>query len=223
MKNIKKLKNNEKEMSIKEFLNSNFYDPFTVLHYAAAGDNPLLIRQAIKFGADVNKRDALGRTALFYCSCKSNAQELIKAGADPNILSNAGETAVARFHIEHVDVVKYLAEVSDLDLRGAEGSTILQKLISQGINDYELIDLVLSRTKNKDILLDDKTLLFCAAKTKNYKDIIVLLAKSGMNLHFRDKNGKDFYDYCYKNVKKEIRKQMPEFIKEREKYNAYNK
>lgn len=227
MINTEQIKNDEKEMNIMESLNAESEDPkyngMSTLHFFAMDDDPLIIRLAIKSGVDVDKTDKEGNTALFYCCNKSNAHALIEGGINPNILNDDGETAVATMPKENRNLVKYLAQVTDLDLHGPNRMTLLQKLIHLRNRDYDLIGFVLSRTKNKDILFNSETLLFQAARTKNYEDIIFLLAKSGMNLHIRNRYGKDFYDYCFKNVQKEIREQMPEFMEERKLHNECNK
>lgn len=223
----KKVSSLKKVTIFDDFVNSELFDPLgfgmTVVHFAAHNNNPSLVKQAISFGADLDKTDNYGLSALFYCRTIASAQELIEGGANPNVICNTGDTAVSHIPIKFRDLVKYLVGESDMDLSGQDGHTLLQKLIFFGNKDYDLIDLVLSRTKNKNALLYGETLLFHAAREMNNKDIILLLANSGMDIYFRNSAGYDFYDFCYKNVQKEIRKQIPEFMKKREIYNACNK
>ena len=67
------------------------------LHRAVLAKNIDTLKAALKVGADVNARDARGRTALMHAADKGNSQIielLMKAGADPSIKGPKGETAV---------------------------------------------------------------------------------------------------------------------------------
>lgn len=38
---------------------------------------------------------------------------------------------------------------------------------------------------------------------------------SGVDLHIENKEGKDFYDLCYKNIKKRIAEKQPYFLEDK--------
>lgn len=218
MKKIEIIKKDEKDISRQDLVNLMLLllNHLPLLHIAVMADNLELVQQIIKSGVNVDELDDDGCTALFYCESIPIAKELIEAGANPNILDIDGFTAVTSMGSPHEDVQRYLIGVSNIDLCGPNAHTLLDKLILYGVADYELISILLHLTTNKNKLLEGETLLFHAAKRKINKNMILFLAKyPGMDLHFRNKAGKDFYEYCSKDVQKEISKQMPEFMKER--------
>ena len=147
-KNIEK--NEEKEMSLKEFVNTDWYYGGTLLHLAVSNNNLALVRQAIKNGAELDKTDDKGETALFCCEKLSIAEELMKSGINPNILNEEGETAVASMYQSKFDILKYLIEYTDVDLSKNRGLTLLEKMISKdyeyrnvvGNKRYKLIELI---------------------------------------------------------------------------------
>ena len=59
------------------------------IHVATPAVLPLLLQA----GADVNARDRLGRTPLFYARSPEHAQQLLQAGADINARDDRGDTA----------------------------------------------------------------------------------------------------------------------------------
>ncbi len=71
----------------------------TALHYAAADDEPDVLRELIRQGADVNARDHAGWTPLHFAADRGNlviAEELIRARADVNATNQLGEEPLFR-------------------------------------------------------------------------------------------------------------------------------
>lgn len=71
----------------------------TGLIWAAAGGDKAQVEKLISEGADLNVRDSIaGQTALMLAAALPNNEEIVKlllyAGADPNIKSDAGKTAL---------------------------------------------------------------------------------------------------------------------------------
>lgn len=80
-------------------LNANIQntDRTPILMYAAAIKSIACMRVLIKNGADINIRDNLGRTVLYYLctfvtSSSTDVAETLQSGADPNIGSILGVT-----------------------------------------------------------------------------------------------------------------------------------
>lgn len=230
---MKKIEINDKnKMTLKEFVNArwNYYelDEGTLLHMAVFTENLELVKKALEFGAEIDMKYNGGGTALTLAYDLEIAKELINAGADPNILTNGNNIAVTYMYKhsnlplkEYRKTLEYLISVSDIDLPGGHGYTLLLALIEKKEEDYDLFKLVIDNTKNLSKLCDDETLLFDAAQHIKNEKIFLLLAQSGIDLYQKNKKGLDFYHYCSENIQKMLREKMPEFIKKREENGLY--
>ena len=66
-----------------------------IVHYCSRVDKPAKVEALIELGADINKQDNEGCTALSWASRFEqtlNVMELINAGADANLADNNGNT-----------------------------------------------------------------------------------------------------------------------------------
>lgn len=116
----------------------------------------------LRFGVDVNARDAEGRTALFYinsfCPQKDlKAKLLIEAGADVNARDAQGLTPLLALPYVHdikipqqrscAPIIRMLAEAgADLNARDSEGFTRLELMLRRSENlsraDWECVSLL---------------------------------------------------------------------------------
>ncbi len=80
-------------------------------------DKEEVVQILLAAGANVNARDAQGRTPLFYCTTPALAETLLNAGAELNTRDNMGETAF--------DVINQAPVKSYLLVRGASSSRSL--------------------------------------------------------------------------------------------------
>jgi len=232
---MKKTINRDKStMTLKEFINERWcyagvFDG-SLLHAAVCAGDLNLVKKAIEFGADLNKTYSGGPTALFLAKDLDIAKELISAGADPNMSTNGNNIPVTGLYQDtymavekHRETLEYLISVSDIDLPGAMGYTLLLALIENKEDDYEFFKLVLDNTKDLNKLFYGETLLFDAAKHIENENIFLLLAQSGIDLYQRNEDGLDFYDYCHANIQRIIEEKMPEFIERREMLRSFKK
>lgn len=221
-KNIIKSNTN---MYLKEFVNSDWHHSGlvehigTLLHVASRTRDFSLVRKAIEYGAEVNKVDSEGQTALFAIGKLDTAKVLIKAGIDPNIVDSGGRTALITIYernpIAFRDIIEYLIPITNLDLPEEPGKTLLFTMCKNAEGNYNMFKMVLNNTKNLNRLFKGETFLFDAGRRIKNDRIFLLLAKSGVNLYHKNVKGLDFYDCCTKENKRLIEKHLPEFVQRR--------
>ena len=90
----------------------------------------------IRNGAEVNCRDAKGKTPLHEVDNLHMAKLLIANGADINSKDNLGRTPL--FYIKNKDIIQYLIENGAiLDIKDKNGATILHYILSQDFGELE--------------------------------------------------------------------------------------
>jgi uncharacterized protein len=90
-------------------VNTAYGDGTTALHWAAYFDDAVIADLLIRGGADVNKVNDLGVTALALATSSAMAEQLLKAGANPNIVSSTGESPLmSAARTGGVEIVKAL-------------------------------------------------------------------------------------------------------------------
>lgn len=202
---------------LEHFVSSDWGNGDSLLHVAVWQDDIKHVEQCIQLKADVNKVNGLGCSALFLCKSLEIAKFLVNNGADVNILDIWGNTAVVSLYRRaNNDVIKYLAEITDLDLerRKNYSTTLLHKMIFNQELDLSLFEIVIPRTKNINRINSySDSYLTLAAKNIKYLDVIMMLVESGIDLYIKNKDGKNFYDLSFQYVQKEIKKKYPEFMK----------
>lgn len=208
------------DMEIQDIINADWCEEQLLLHIAVMENNMNLITQCFHFGVDVNKVDNKGRTALYYCESVEIAKLLVEHGIDVNNLDFMGITAVVDHYSRSNDaVVKYLIQITDLDLAGDNflASTLLEYMIYSEERDLSLIKMVVDRTKDLNrINYSGYTYLLMAVRIKKNTGVILLLIEAGVDLYVRDQDGNNFYDLSFKYVQAEIQKRYPEFIKRKD-------
>ena len=90
-------------------------------------------------------------------------------------------------------------------------------MITKQEENLSLYKIVIPRTKNINRIDDDsRSYLMNAVQHKKNLKVIKMLIESGIDLYIRDEDEKNFYDLAFKYVKKEIRKNYPEFMKRKD-------
>jgi ankyrin repeat protein len=217
MEEIKKNENKLTFAELEKFVNADWENGRSLLHIAVNQDDFKLVKYCIQLNADVNKIDHYGRTPMFFCKSLKIAKFLVDNGIEVNILNYGGQTAVVDlYHSENIDIIKYLAGITNLDLVSGKlySATLLEKMIILREKDLSLFEIALPRTKNKNRIDSySNSYLLSAVKKNKYLDVVMMLAKSGIDLYIRDENGKNFYDLSFQYVKKKIEKEFPDFMK----------
>ncbi|CAM9773565.1 unnamed protein product [Ectocarpus sp. 4 AP-2014] len=112
-------------------VNAKNYSDETVLMYAAGC--PDAVRALVRLGADANRSDCCGYTALFFAKDREVVDMLLKAGADVDARAEDGITPLmhACFHTD-IEVARALLENgADPNLRDDEGRTVLYVICSE--------------------------------------------------------------------------------------------
>ena len=145
------------------------------LHKAAGRGDLAEAERFLQKGADVNARDAYGRTPLMWALDNPEAVRfLVENGADVNARDVNGETALMKAaFLCRPDVVKFLAENgADVNARSERGETPLMWAVS----DLEIVKFLAE--KGADINARDvegETLLLKAAVSGKLRVVRYLL------------------------------------------------
>jgi ankyrin repeat protein len=101
----------------------------TPLGWASSSGNELAMRVMVELGAEIDRQDNRGSTALinvsFYDYESSSVELLLALGADVNLVVNDGRTAclIAAAHENHAALCALVAAGGDLDQPNKEGET----------------------------------------------------------------------------------------------------
>ncbi len=121
------------------------------LHYAIHYKQTEVAELLIKKGADVNIRNRVKKTPLFYVKQLKDVKLLIENGADPNARDEVGLTFLHRIDsyyikpIDAVEIAKYLIQNgADLSIKPTEefGETPLESAKSSSYPNKELIEVL---------------------------------------------------------------------------------
>ena len=202
-----------------------------LLIYAAEQGYTDIVKFLIEQGADVNKSDKYGWTALAHAARKGHldiVKYLVKSklDADKALIHVAikGKLDVAKYLVEeckadintvsgytvltyaiinkHIKMVEYLLKHgADLNLQGDNGETALMYATKYGYTD--IVTILLKYGANLNLQDNSgETALICATK-RGYTDIVVILLKHGADLNLQGNSGETAL-ICA--TKKEIRK-----------------
>jgi ankyrin repeat protein len=146
---------------------------------------------------EINYQDYYGATPLIMSSREGHvkiAEILIEAGADVNIQTSYGETAlivIAMFYenTEQIRIAEKLIDNgADVNLQNKYGETALFFAVYMGY--YDLIDILLENGADMNIQnfdTGDTVIMFAAAY--NYTDIIKILITAGADINKQNNDG----------------------------------
>jgi ankyrin repeat protein len=175
-------------------------DNKTVLMHAAMCENAEIVKMLIDAGADVNKKDKNGMTALMHAvynlgqtSPKSNVEIskiLIESGADVNMVTEYNDTALHLLCSKTKDMV----EVADLLIKAGadvnvkdsnERTPLMEAVLQKNIKIVKSLiesgaDINIKNSLNKTALM--------IAREYGYTDIVKLLTDAEKNIKIKDSN-----------------------------------
>ncbi len=181
----------------------------TLLIKAARMGNDWQIKALIASGADVNKKDRNGWTALMYSvRYQENLTAidlLLKAGADPSLLNNFGVSALtlATCYNNNPAILEMLLTYFE-----PSNKDVLKSLTMLFINnqDSEFIQMAklncfLKKAVPLNTFYEGKTPLMYACQFGNSTAAIKLLLDNNANVTVRSSEGKTAFDYASKNTR----------------------
>ena len=157
-------------------------DEETTLHCASGAGDAETVRSLLLGGADVNKRDAIYRTPVFYASQSGIvevAELLIKHGADVNAQDGTGR---APLHIAsregHLDIVQLLLDRgADVDAMMQDHWTALHFASKFGY--FEIVKALLGQGANVGMKNDSGRTPYQVASRYGHRRIMQLLSELG--------------------------------------------
>ncbi|MGA2629450.1 MAG: ankyrin repeat domain-containing protein [Terriglobia bacterium] len=164
---------------------------------AAWQGNLKAVEELLREGADVNARDYLGRTPIWYSRGREVAPILLAAGADIDIKDNEGLTPLMlAASMREIAMVKWLmAAGANLNERSSDGRTALhyaarERLYRQDPPGTETVKLLLEAGASPNIKDNaGNSALILAAVEGQLEEVEALLA-AGANVKTRNKSGK---------------------------------
>ena len=188
----------EKGADINEVVTGGAYSGCSALSMAAIHDETEVVEFLISKDADLNKKDSIGKTALFY------ALEAQKETGNEKIVN-----ALLKAYDYKID-----------DIRSTSGETLLMYFCKYGkfeqLNSFlpnmvNANESVLSRTDNNGLT----PFLYAVAYNHDYR-IMKLLRMYGADVQAKDKNGKNAFVLAKENGNTSICKRL-------ESYGVYEK
>ena len=158
------------------------------------GDDILeLVRSLINHGAKLNLQDRGGRTALIHAIEHNRlgiAKLLLESGANPNLQTYYGETALSSNTKNTFEIAQLLlAHGVNPNIQNDSGKTLLM-VVAPLIKNIDLVKLLLEKGANPN--LQDKqgqTALMAAATFKKNVNTVKLLLAHGADPNIKDVNG----------------------------------
>lgn len=145
-----------------------------------------------------NEQDKNGVTPIFAASRafhKDVVEYLLSIGADPNICSKDGSTALFACAIRsYLEIMKLLVEFGGCDVNKRKNNGTTALWVAADLGCFEIVKYLLSvgADPNLSRFSDKKTPLHIAAE-KNYHEIFKAIHSSGGDLKISDQNGKDCF------------------------------
>ena len=164
----------------------------TSLHGAVLRKRAEVVQVLIGAGADIERRDNLGRSPLLCaseCGGLEVARMLVEAGAGVRITDNDGDTClILAAHFGHTETVRYFVGLKDVDVhhQGMNNQTALQNAVEEGHPD--VVQVLIGA--GADIERRDN--LGCApllvASTLGKLDIVKMLVEAGAGVRVTQDN-----------------------------------
>jgi hypothetical protein len=183
------------------------------LYQAAEQGNERAIRNALKSGADVDKQDKDGWTALIFAATQGHeiaVDLLLKEGADPNIAANKGETALlGAVMTGKTTIVRSLLQAGANPMARLDSGQNALDLANQ----YQFRGII-ALLERKGIV-SKSTETTESSKTQDFNDktrkLKIFLEKTTSYItdHIVHQYGLDIVDYCIINIQQ--RKFDPEY------------
>ncbi len=158
--------------------------------WAAIDGNVEVVKKLVAKGANLDKQDNDGNTALIIAAQEEHievAKQLIEAGANLDIKDNNKDTALIRAVIRgHIEIVKCIVGAgANLDIQNEKGKTAIHLAIEKGCTDIEK-NLMLA---GDDFLDKEGYKEYLVKNQKKYIEILKYLINVGAKLNIKDING----------------------------------
>lgn len=161
---------------------------FTLLHYAVLADNPLLISDLARRGADVNCYDANRMTPLAWPSSAQSVKALLDAGADISAIDDFGVAPIFYYWgCDDGDAIELLVQAgANVNARNKDGETLLMHhfINASEMCANEVVSVAALISAGADVNAVDasgNTILHLAAYGSNDEELIEVLLGAGAN------------------------------------------
>jgi len=182
-------------------------------HMAACVGDLARVKNFVEHGTDVDTKDELGWTALYWAVCtgqKEVAEFLIARGSNIHTKTNDGTTIL---HQAAQAGARELAELliskgADVNTKAKNGNTPLHSAVSAGHR--EVVELLITKGANVDAKdRNDRTLLHSAA-LRGDRDVVEILLFKGADVNAKDRWGRTALRFAeqmgYKEIAELLRK-----------------
>lgn len=164
-------------------------------------ENGKYIKKLIELGFDINHRDWIGCTPVFYIE-KNALEELLRSGAEVNVVSKHGKTPlIERVSKQETDSVKLLLEYgADVNRIDGYGYSVLRTACVRG--NSQIAEMLIDAGADIEVM-DERGLTPLAAVAQMYKrererinpedikKVVTTLLKRGANPNAKSMNGFD--------------------------------
>jgi len=144
------------------------------------------VKQLIAQGANVNAHDEHGRTALMSAVRKGHREivrMLLDAGADPNLQTSYGATALSMASGHHPDIVRMLLDAgADVD----KGKGLVQ---AAWYGQREIVHMLLKAGADVNVQTRYECTPLFAASLNDHREIVYTLIAAGADVHIMCRHG----------------------------------